>query len=366
MNVVIRSIVNPGIHFVFLGLLSVSSFAQTNEQIASTALQHVGEKGGQCKAFLRQVLNELGTDIGPGYRQAYLDVGEVVNPGEVIRGDIMQIYSPTADENQFLPGYHTAIVLSRSIDGTFEFVGSNWCSNNCEDVSRHSFNPLKWATDNSTAVYTLTPVFYRLGRVDGAAIGQLPNGAINQKFADMASEIAAAYRITLADITPFDNGGGTYVHEWVKSNDRLVVQDVRIRNAGLTHERALLILAGDGSRAYVVKEGFYWLFMLHNTGMPLGNEQLSQSGVGQVYQRFDRAIAYWDDQNKVLALKDYSQNVIARYTSSSLAIAIAGSGADDTYAINEPEPDPVIPLTNVSLVIMPTEPGYRYQLGRSV
>ena len=106
---------------LIVGASFVNTMAQTNDQISDQAVTYVGENGGQCKSFLRTVLSDLSSGIGAGYRQAFLDRGVEVNSSNVIRGDIMQIYSPNAEDNQYLFGYHTAIVLTNNGDGTFQF-----------------------------------------------------------------------------------------------------------------------------------------------------------------------------------------------------------------------------------------------------
>ena len=210
--------------------------------------------------------------------------------------------------------------------------------------------------------------------IENVAIGGYSSGQVDQRFVAMADEIRTAYGLSPQDIVPYDNnGGGEYVHGWVKEGEHLVVQDIYIRSAGLTHDRAILALSRDGSRAHVVKEGFYWLFMLHDTGMPLGNEE--QGDGGRVFQRFERAVAWWDEEERLLTLKSHGLATIAEYSHGEIAIATGdlGTGGEDTYVIDEPAPGPddeaIIPLSDVRLRIFPDNYGsgtrwFRIPLGQ--
>ena len=199
------------------------------------------------------------------------------------------------------------------------------------------------------------------------AIGQLADGTINQKFVDMANEISTAYRIPLSSITAYDNGGGAYVHQWEHFGTVYTVQDVLVKNAGLTHEKVLFVLGHDGhsERVMWVKEGFYWLFMRYNTGILVDNETWSGDGTN-IYQTFSETIARWYPSSGKLKLISRSDNttVIAEY--SNPVFTIAGTGEDDTYTLGgtTPTPDPVIPITDAKLGIQPAEPGFKYQLAR--
>lgn len=160
--------------------------------------------------------------------------------------------------------------------------------------------------------------------VEYIVIGQFPSegiegfseATIKPLFEAMRDEFMSAYGINPTDVVPYDNGGSAYVHKWEHQGDWLIVQDVLLKDAGLTHEKSLFVLSGDQTAVYIMKEGFYWLFMehdgLHNVGVPLGNESLVDSENGIVIQRFDKAKARWDASTGTLALTTYTGDPISK------------------------------------------------------
>lgn len=148
--------------FLSLGwLLSVPLLAGpiTNDALADRALQYVGQWGGQCKAFVQKVVNEVAASylLGTGYRNAYLRAGIEVNWREAVRGDIIQLYKPGTPDGQYVLGYHTAIVLKNLGGGDFEVVDSNFRWD--ETVTVHRWNPFRQAGKYGLQVYV-----YRLGQ----------------------------------------------------------------------------------------------------------------------------------------------------------------------------------------------------------
>ncbi len=99
------------------------------DRIALTALQYEGGYGGECWAFMKDVVREAtGREIGFDYREGYFEAGatEVTDITQVRSGDIIQIAldswsAPDAD----YPGLHTSIVLTNLGGGSFDVIDSN-------------------------------------------------------------------------------------------------------------------------------------------------------------------------------------------------------------------------------------------------
>lgn len=98
------------------------------ERIVRVAMSYVGQHGGQCFVFVRQVIAEAtGISMGFGYHQGFLEGGAVEVPlSEARRGDVIQIADPNNNgPGVDYPGLHTVIVVNRNDDGTFGVVDSN-------------------------------------------------------------------------------------------------------------------------------------------------------------------------------------------------------------------------------------------------
>lgn len=120
----------------------------SNESIISAAMAYAkGSTGGQCKAWVRDVVNSVGGALGSGYRACYLEemkrTGgyEVMNQNDVIPGCIGQL-SNDSDESD-TSFVHTFIVLKNNKDGTFQVINSNFSFN--KKVSINVINPSQMA-----------------------------------------------------------------------------------------------------------------------------------------------------------------------------------------------------------------------------
>ena len=366
-----------------LAITPVALFAQqarpTNQEILNAALQdEIDSDQGTCKEYIRTVMARVGVALGAGYRDCYLAVGAEISGNDAMSGDIIQVSRVAGhrDMDRFMVGYHSAIIQRNNGNGTFDVIDSNW-SPDLDERLRHrtNWNPYAWATSHGLTVY-----FYRLGRVDGVAVGQFPPwgiagldaNRIRPRFEQARDRFITAYRRDhpAVSVEPYSNNpnrtdDGKYVHWWRVNADAVLVQDVLFRNAGLIREQGLLIYNPETDMAYIVKEGFWGLYMERNgvatLGAPIGDEELLSNKA--IEQHFQRGYCFSDAKNNVLEAYDANRNIIPKH---SINFAIAGTGEDDTYTLGgtTPTPDPVIPITDAKLGIQPAEPGYRYQLWR--
>jgi hypothetical protein len=99
------------------------------DRIVEVAMQSLGQHGGQCFPWVRQVVHvATGIAMGNDYHHGYLEGGahQLGSLGEVRRGDVIQIVDPnnTAWDADY-PGLHTAIVIEQNGDGTVTVIDSN-------------------------------------------------------------------------------------------------------------------------------------------------------------------------------------------------------------------------------------------------
>jgi|GEM_PF-2979178 len=232
---------------------------------------------------------------------------------------------------------------------------------------------------------------FDVGQFPPWGIAGLDAARVGQKFRDARdakNRFLEAYRsagFANVSMTPYDNDRkaeyeGRYVHWWTVPpppgtqgpNTSVLVQDVKLRalrgNGAnvFTREEALLIYNPQTNMAYIVKEGFWGLYMERNgpvtLGAPIGDEELLSNQ--SIEQHFQRGWCSWDSRTGTLeAYNNNNQRILAHTVNY---ITIAGTGGDDTVVLDAPAPAPeqVIPLANVRLVIQPAESGYRYQLAR--
>jgi len=116
--------------------------------IVEHARSHIGEWGGQCKAFVQRMYNEThANNLGTGYYQAYIDAGyHRVNKADVVPGDIIQ-----ETDASHTRGIHTAIVTGDPAGATIRVVDSNWVG--YEIVGEHAYDPTTHAANNGGAAY---------------------------------------------------------------------------------------------------------------------------------------------------------------------------------------------------------------------
>ena len=214
------------------------------------------------------------------------------------------------------------------------------------------------------------------------AIGQMPDGSINQHFVNMGDEIITAYGLDASDVVAYNNSydengelvpGADKVHQFSHFGIEYTVQDVEVKNAGMTHERTLFVLGHDGhtERVMWLKEGFYWLFLMHNTGTPTGNETWSGDGTN-IYQIFSETIARWYPNEGAGVLRLISRStseVIAEYQNPTYSFAgdisdgkvLGETGGSDTETTSEPDPtpapEPQIVIEDVSVELSPALEG---------
>jgi|GEM_PF-3119226 len=130
------------------GVLPSSIFVQrasalgsyNNASIADTALSYVGQKGGQCRAFVTNIVwavsghtQPLFTGTGNDYFSQFANAGgvEINNINNLVKGDIVQRYIGPTD-------LHTVIVVQRVSGSTFQVVDSNYAYD--EVVRVHNYD----------------------------------------------------------------------------------------------------------------------------------------------------------------------------------------------------------------------------------
>lgn len=113
------------------------------------ARNYLGGWGGQCKAFVQKIHNEVYVrNLGTGYWQAYIDAGyHRVTKAEVQQGDIIQ----ETDAATHTRGIHTAIVVSDPDGPGIRVIDSNWVGH--EIVGEHTYNPTEHAQNNGGVAY---------------------------------------------------------------------------------------------------------------------------------------------------------------------------------------------------------------------
>jgi hypothetical protein len=144
------------------GAVAPSTFVP-HHPITIAAYRHLGQQGGQCWTFARDVVKEAtGLEMGFDYREGYFQAGAVeVSAAEAREGDIIQIaddsYSkPDAD----YPGLHTFIITENLGGGSFNGIDSN---SQWDEVVRERFDytPGEIAAERSTADHPLSFHIYR-------------------------------------------------------------------------------------------------------------------------------------------------------------------------------------------------------------
>ncbi len=114
--------------FTAMGLSRPADAVTPADAIVERATRDLGTWQGECWQWMKKVVADAtGKQIGFDYRLGYLEAGAIeVTMDQAGPGDIIQIVrdswsSPDAD----YPGLHTAIILSKNSDGTFDVIDSN-------------------------------------------------------------------------------------------------------------------------------------------------------------------------------------------------------------------------------------------------
>jgi hypothetical protein len=117
--------------------------------MVSHARAYAGQWGGQCKAFVQRIHNEVYVrNLGTGYWQAYIDAGyHRITKAEVRAGDIIQ----ETDAATHTRGIHTAIVTGNPDGPNIRVIDSNWVG--FERVGEHSYDPTTHAQSNGGVAY---------------------------------------------------------------------------------------------------------------------------------------------------------------------------------------------------------------------
>lgn len=303
---------------------------------------------------------------------------------EIMRNDPIGYLAKRGENGgDYDPHFHLGIHKGSYATG-LSSCGSEWVYagyTSCPTIKGDWYNPSEFINSH---------------RYDQIAIGQFPPWGIagldaaqvGHKFRDARdapNRFLDAYRsagFVNVSMTPYDNDRneqyeGRYVHWWTVQppsgvqgpSSSALVQDVKLRaergNGAnvFVREEALLIYNPQTGMTYIVKEGFWGLYMERNgvvtLGAPVGDEELLSNK--SIEQHFQRGWCFWDPNTGKLEAYDKSGAVIPKYAVNYVTVGTNGDGA---YALDEPEPDPIIPFTGVTLVVMPAEPGHIYRLSR--
>ncbi len=169
--------------------------AASDHPIIARAYQDLGNWGGQCFTWVRQVVaDSLGREIGFDYHLGYTDAGATLvydsskaNPGklaDVLPGDIVQIASAT-DPSADVEGLHTFIVTQNLGNGTFDGIDSNA---NWDEIVRE-----RSAYDPARSAKRYPGLAFRIYRfpVDGVPLPAVaPSGAAAKQRSFSAGERA--------------------------------------------------------------------------------------------------------------------------------------------------------------------------------
>jgi hypothetical protein len=279
--------------------------AYSTAAIADNAETHADlSYGGQCKAFVGNVVQAVTGAYPSGYQQGFANAGaaEIANPASAVRGDIIQItpagstdataeslHNPSMSSRKL----HTAVIRApRNGDGTFNVIDSNW--NNDQLVRRHSFNPYSWAAGSIIKIWRFgaspgpapDATIVRIKRSTFGSSQQVYSATKTQVFeswwtggsgvsTNLAATVPAGEEIVDIDkITQTDGvtqsiytatKTGVYETWWNGngfsnaakivnlSNVRRVVADLKIENGTPTHR--LYVLAADGPYEFWWKDG---------------------------------------------------------------------------------------------------------------
>ncbi|WP_322818358.1 hypothetical protein [Tepidiforma sp.] len=147
--------------------------ANENHPIVQRALRDLGTFQGDCWPWVKRVVHDAtGRTMGFDYRQGFLEAGAIeVGAAEAAPGDIIQVArddwtSPDAD----YPGLHTAIVITKNSDGTFDAIDSNQRWDGVVRL-RPAYDPFAQAAANGLQVR-----IYRFPVGNSAAPGGVPSG----------------------------------------------------------------------------------------------------------------------------------------------------------------------------------------------
>jgi hypothetical protein len=117
--------------------------------MVSHARAYIGQSGGQCKAFVQRIHNEVYvSNLGAGYWDAYVNAGyHRISKAEVRAGDVIQ----ETDAATHTRGIHTAIVSGNPDGPTIRVVDSNWVG--YERVGEHTYDPTTHAQSKGGVAY---------------------------------------------------------------------------------------------------------------------------------------------------------------------------------------------------------------------
>lgn len=114
--------------FTAMGLSRPADAVTPADAIVERATRDLGTWQGECWQWMKKVVADAtGRQIGFDYRLGYLEAGAIeVTVDQAGPGDVVQIVrdswsSPDAD----YAGLHTAIILRKNTDGTFDVIDSN-------------------------------------------------------------------------------------------------------------------------------------------------------------------------------------------------------------------------------------------------
>jgi len=114
--------------FTVIGLSRPADAATPSEAIAERAMRDLGTWQGECWQWMKKIVAEAtGRQVGFDYRLGYLEAGAVeVSLEQAGPGDIVQIVRDTwTSPNADYSGLHTAIILRKNTDGSFDVIDSN-------------------------------------------------------------------------------------------------------------------------------------------------------------------------------------------------------------------------------------------------
>jgi hypothetical protein len=135
-----------------------------------------GSYGGQCYVFMSNVVYKASGDRSRiegshTYYGAYQRAGATLQTDASARpGDIIQVYDRYNDD-EYIPGMHTAIITANLGHGEFDVIDANW--GYTQQVNRHELDPWTQLADSNSA---LRVAIWRVGQVSTTATTPAPTG----------------------------------------------------------------------------------------------------------------------------------------------------------------------------------------------
>jgi len=354
----------------------------------------IDNEGGKVGGYGNYIIVEHGTIQEHSWqtRYAHLSTGSfVVEDGEdVERGDLLA----KSGNSGWSTGPHLHFEVR--MDGV--------------PVDPYDRNSWLWTEDTPSHA----PKF-GIGEFPARGIPGLDAEEVRRKFGDAWGRFVNAYGraggFLNVSMTPYDNTRveefeGRYVHWWTvaqlpplgtqgpTNRDSVLVQDVKLRaergegTKVFVREDALLIYNPEINMVYIVKEGFWGLYMERNgvvtLGAPVGDEVLINKYTGLTEQHYQRGWCVWDPTNNTLGAYDRGDgDSIPLHDVNYVTVGTGGAdihdledpavdpenSPDDPPLDTEPDPEPEAtdegsePSTGLTITQLTVDIGSVYELG---